>query len=1352
MRESLLFSFTTPVNSDVVPSIYISVPACASPPDAQFHGSWSGLVDQYIAWRVIHGTTIHFEHIITNDALMVQFSSPISTRPLFLPTSAPGSHHLDLFLSCYNHTTGSTLLHLSVSSTLRSATAQPSALEAARYFFPNVRVNAIQLDAPCVIAGLSDGRCVRIGLVQTEVGHQSHISVFAPTPLPPSVLAKADAPSSGSSFVSRWLKPHGFDRLRPSHLPISFSSQSANILPPYAGPKDSVLSLASLIFPRVVATLHQSGRVCLFGCDAGMYIFVSEVHLPCKLSTTTSTAFILPGPDATLLALVMADEHPKTDSLRVFELAVAETPGSPFSLSCRQLVNREGPIPPIIAAHYFAEDIIVATRTGIVTALLNEPRFSPTPQGNHHTDRSIGAADAISDVDPDSPRPLRTLPRKGLPGRTLWTAVDDVDEPYGLGRSIDALQLDKSEVLLNADRFSSKAIAKALRRTAVDEVTRDAVRDALAETDLSDQGGFNRIRQRAEQFTKLEDLRVRDLSWDESIGFIITREKGVFVLRPLFESEKRVFRNHQDLLTCDQDTPYGPTAWMLVRHAMCQNIAAQFLDGITRTDDNTKLSFLFKLAIRYSQSDPSTSLLYLVCNQRAKECIELNLSPTFPEVVETLNVMLQPGAELLSILMSLGEATALGEAALQCATLLPVSTAFSNGYVWSQTYIREVQTGQDVDEGFGQLEEFGEEKRGIDELNRALSFFTLAAQTFLNGATLEDTLCAFRLAGFPVAEGYSDKSGKGVKNWHDWEISAPLSNGEAENVKLGACAFWMLERALRMFEGYGVQRIAAFLALEAMKCAPDSEKYEQMRAKAFNHFVDDDELESALDAILTKPFGDIDLCEYRLEDAEALRDFIGEFINKAAELNKLKWLSEKDIQEPLISLCGQALERRARSSKSFNIGTNDGESWHAAEFGGFLPSGSETGEYSDLFSWYILRGDEASAASCALEWYERLNIEGQDIIDDTVKMAQELQTGVDGGEVYLKCLLFWTDSKIKALSWVQSAMNVLNGSQSVTRSRLGWGASEIPEKGDAVVDIRWVSRRLLLSYAHRMCLRDEWDLLVSGKCRSESIDHLKSEWSPLLWEGDSGVRWISSRLRRRPKYDNLLLCVELCSSWWVEVGGGPLIETVADAARAAAGTETMDFGYSGLQRLLPSVVDSCAKCGMGKRNWYTLALEKTLSTCAGRASCPEWLIDASAHGVVGTSDEGQVNRSVKGDVLGTVSALLQNNRPVDAADVLVNTLSQAELAIRDEGTVYVSFTAIDATLEILLQTAAYYPDAETAYTLLSAKAEDYISAVQERQRELKELEKERSKSGLIGGPVSPVRPLKHTVDGMDVTA
>lgn len=1354
MRESSLFSFTTPVNPDVVPSVYISVPTCASLPDAQSHGSWSGLVDQFIAWRVVHGTTLHFEHILTNDALIVQFSAPISTRPVFLPPTASEAPSLSLLVSCFSQTNGSTFLHVTVSRNLRPATAHPTAVEESRYFLPHVRINAIQLDAPFVIAGLSDGRCVRISLGQTETGHQPHLSAFAPTPLPPSLLPKAVDSSGSSSFVSRWLKPHGFDRIRPPHLSVPFSSPSSNVLPLYTGPKDPVLALATLSFPRAIATLHQSGRVCLFGCDTGKYIFASDVHLPCQLSITSSTAFILPGPDATLLALVMADEHPKTDSLRVFELAVAETPADPHSLSCRQLVNREGPIPPIIAASYFAEDIIVATRTGIVTALLNEPRYSSEPLTDAPPGRLLEAPDAASDIEPVSPRPLGTLSRKGLPSRTLWTAFDDVDESYGLGRSIDALQLDNREILLNADRFSSKAIAKALRLPVEDEVTRDYVCDALAQIDLGDQdGGLSRIRQRAEQFTKLEDLRVRDLSWDESIGLIIAREKGVSVMRPLFEAEKRIFKNHQDLLTCDQDTPYGPFAWMLAPQAMCQNIAAQFVDGNTRTDDNSKQAFIFKLAIRYSESVPGTPLLRLICSQRAKECIELKSSPTFPEVIEVLNAMLQPGAKLLSVLMSLGEATALGEATLQCANLLPVSSAFSSGYVWLQAHLNEAETSENADEKFGDVDPSSDLKTGISKLNKAYSFFSIASQTFSNGATLEDTLCALGLAGFPVSD-YRDKGESGIdggRDWEDWKIGAPPDDDEAENIKLGACGFWLLERALRMFESTGVQRLAASLAVDAMAYAPDSAKYEQMRARAINHFLDENELELALEAILVKPFGDSDLCEYRFEDAEALRDFIGEFINKAAELKKLKWLSDQDIQEPLRSLCGQALERRARSSKPLDISPNKGDARHVALNGDLSPGDSDTSKYSDLFSWHLLRGDEVSAASCAIEWYERLNLEGHDIIADTVKLAKELQSGVNDNELYLKYLLTWTDSKIQALSWVQSAMSIMESSQCVTKSRIGGGVPQATGYGDTVVDIRWVSRRLLLSYAQRMYLREEWDLFVSGKSRSDNIDHLKSQWSPLLSEGKTGVRWVSSRLREKPTYSNLLFCVELCTSWWIEVGGELLVETVADAARAAARTDMEGFGYKDLHRLLPTVIHSCARSGMGKRNWYTVALEKTLSTHAGRASCPEWLINASAHGIPESNEKSRMHRSIKGDVLGTVSALLQNSRPIDAANVLMNMLSDAELAIRDGGSVYVSFTAIDAALEILLQTAAYYPDAENTYKLLSAKAEDYISAVQERQRELKELERRRSEPNAADMSASPVRLLEHTADGMDVT-
>lgn len=1133
---------------------------------------------------------------------------------------------------------------------------------------------------------------------------------------------------------------------------MSNFSSNANVLPPYAGPKDPVLALALLDVPHVAATLHRSGRVCIFACDAGMYVFVSEVFLPCKLSTASDTTFLLSGPDATLLALVLADEHPKTDSLRVFELAVADIPGNPYSLTCRQLVNREGPIPPIIAACYFAEDIIIATRSGTVTALLHEPRYSPrNPQENRFNPISETVIAGV-EVELDSPRPYVTS-RKGLPGRTLWTAIDDVDEPFGLGRAIDALQLNDHDVLLNADRFSSKAIAKALRLPVGDEITRDFVCNALSQINIADQdGGLNRLRQRAEQYMKLEDLRVRDLSWDESIGLIIAREKGIYVMRPLFEAEKRVFTNYSDLLACDQDTPHGTAAWMLASHAMCQNVAAQFVDGATRTDDISKLSFIFKLVIRSSESNPAASLLQSMCHKRAEDCIGLNISLTFPEVIEDLSLTLQPGTTLLTTLMTLNEPTALGEAALQCATLLPVSTAFSSGYCWVQNHLREAEVLQNTDNELNEEERRLEERVDVSNLNKAFGFFSVAAQTFLDGATLEDTLCAFALAGFPSSGRFGVKDEKVLGdslNWREWEIGPPPGDEDVENIKLGACSYWLSERAARLFDDAGVPRIAASMELEAMKYAPDYAKYEQMRAKAFKHFLEIDELENALSTILNEPFEGAEVYDYRRDDDDALKDSIGEFINKAAELKKLKWLADQSIPEPLSSLCGQALERRARSSKPLDIYKMEGESWYAIGNGEFLSCDSDGCEYGDLISWHILRNDEISAASCALEWAERLDLEGQEIICDTVKLAQEMQSGIDGNELCLRYLITWIESKLKALSWVQSAMNVSKDSQGVTRSRVFRHASEEIGNDNVVVDIRWVARRLLLSYVQRRYLREGWELFSNGNNRNDNIDHLKSEWSLLLSEGKSGVRWVSSRLREKPTYENFLLCVELCAAWWTEVGDEPLVEAVADAARAAPSSEIENFGYKDLQRLLSVVVSSCNKCGMGKRNWYTLALRKTLSTCDGRASCPKWLIDASAHGVSERRDGGRVRQGVKGDILGTVHALLENNRPVDAANVLMSSLSEAEESIRDGGRSHVSFTAIDAALEILLQTAVYYPEAEKAYKLLSTRAEDYISAVQERQRELKELQLEHDSPSRLTTP-SSMRKLKHSADDMDV--
>lgn len=1347
MRESSLFTFSNysgdPSDPNATPSVFISVPAPASSHGLQSNSSWSGLQDGLIAWRVIRDNTLHLEHIVSHNALAIVFSASLSTRPLFLPPDSPDSTVFPLIVACYSQATGSTLLHISVSRDLHSAAAQPHLSEENRFFLPGVKVTMIQHHAPYIIVALCDGRCIRVSLDQADANIQSNFSIFSPPPLPHSALRQSELPMESPSFVSRWLKPSGFDLMRSHHFPIPFSSPSAGLLPTYTGPKDPILAIAPLYTPYVVTTLHQSGRVCLFVNEAASYVFIADVILPCKLSTTSKIGFLLPGPDASLLALVMADEHPKTDSLRVFELSIDFPPGGPFSLSCRQLVNREGPIPPIIAATYFAEDIVVATRSGLVTALLNEPRHALNPGDHEGSNFMLDLGDAEVEPQAMSRRPIGTLPRKGLPGRTLWTALDDVDEPYGLGRAIDALQLEDHGSLLNAHRFSTRAVAKALRLAGVEDISRDNLCDALSQVNITDRDvGLRRIKQRAEHFTKQEDLRVRDLEWDESVGLVVVRETGLYVVRPLFEAEKRVFVNYEDLLGCDQETPTGATAWMLASNAICQNLSAQYVDGISRNDDTSKLAFIFKLAIQFSKSNPRISLTDLICTQQALDCVNCSKPPTFPEVMEKITSILQPGASLLSILMSLCEYDALAETSMQCANLLPVSTAFANGYVWLERFRLDVgETKVDIDLSTPD-QVMGEGHKPPTKLDKAYGFFALAAQTFLDEASLEDTICALDLAGFPTLQRPEHGTEADEdENWRNWAVGIPDGEANVENVILGDCAFWLLERAVHMLESAELLKSAAMLAIEAMKCAPSYEKHEQMRSKAFNHLLDVSELELALRALLSKPFDSRNPYEYNLEDAEAMRDSIGEFITKSAENNMLKWLADQHIPEPLSALCGQALERRARSSKPIKFRSVPLQAMEVS----FVEATSEKrvgDEYSDLFAWYIMRNDEPSAASCALEWSERLSLEGPEILHDAVKTAKELHSGVDVNEMYLKFLLIWAQSKFEALSWVQAAMRVKEENHFVVRSKLFLSGFDAVEDGEVVVDKQWVSRRLLLSHAQVIYLRDEWDKLLNGMPGVSNIDHLKMEWSPLLVEGRSGVEWASSRLRQRPTYNNMLLCVELCTSWWGELGNGCLTDVVSEAARAAARSETKTFGFNDLRRLLHSVIVACERVGSGKKNWYTLALECTLSACAGETSCPKWLINASAHGVSREADRKLTHSTLKGDMLGTVRAFLQNSRPIDAVNVISDSLLMAESALRfkETGNVYISYTAIDATLEILLHTAYLYPEAKTAYRELSAKVRNYMEAVQQRQLEMEKKFETNLKRDVKSGALTSSMP------------
>lgn len=915
--------------------------------------------------------------------------------------------------------------------------------------------------------------------------------------------------------------------------------------------------------------------------------------------------------------------------------------------------------------------------------------------------------------------------QRGLPGRTLWTAVDDVDEKFGLGRSIDCLPDDGQAHLLCAHRFSPSSIAKAIRLQNASTATRDYVYHALAHIHLEDEeNGIKRIKHRAEQITKAEELRVCDISWDETVGLVVARKNGIHIMRPLFDCEKRVYAHHDDLLTCDQETPRGSTAWLLASHAACQNVSAQYLDSVSENSQTEKVRFMLSLATRFSQSYPNISMTDLFCRRNAEICMDEGQTPTFPEVMVVLDRLLQPGAPLLAALYGFFEMETLGEAAEHCADILPISSAFANGFVWLHRFEREKEMGAEADISLNHEDlNMEADPAALDMLNKAFAFFVLATQSCSEEVTTEDVVCALGLAGYP-AEQLCNLHGESTNDevdWRLWEIPGiPDATGNvAETVKLGECAFWLMEKALRMTESFRVPKTSAAVALEAMKNAPNKQKHEQMRTKAFNHFLDAGDLRLGLDAILSGPFHSAGEEEVSVEEAEALKDSIGHFINRTADENKLKWLAEQELPEPLRMLCGQALERRARGVEVLALRVRKRRHGLMDDDDELEKELSEGGEYEDLYAWHVLRGDHWSASVCALEWAERLADEGPELVRNTVNEALEGQARTYCSEMYVTLLLEWASAKCQALSCVQTAMRVEGTTKYVSRSRFSLAGREFGDRRSAVVNIEWVSRRLLLSHAQRMYLaRLVMDMRGDG-LGSENVDHLASEWSPLLKETRAGVEWVSSMIRQVPTFDDVLLCGELCSAWREEIGDAPLVDVVGDAARAAARKEVFVFEYRDLDALLRSVDTGCKRFGFSRRNWYTIALDNALSTCAGRISCPKWLIDAAVFGTDSLADDERDDGSMPraGDMLGAVRVLLRNHRPVDAAKVLLQGLSEAGRLLKEGRTFYVSYTVIDATLETLHQMAQDYSEAELYYKKLLEQVQEHIGRVKSAQND-----------------------------------
>ncbi|KAI0560820.1 DNA polymerase alpha catalytic subunit [Gracilaria domingensis] len=190
-----------------------------------------------------------------------------------------------------------------------------------------------------------------------------------------------------------------------------------------------------------------------------------------------------------------------------------------------------------------------------------------------------------------------------------------------------------------------------------------------------------------------------------------------------------------------------------------------------------------------------------------------------------------------------------------------------------------------------------------------------------------------------------------------------------------------MEKCVRLFESFGAPKHAASCALEGMPEAPNREKHESMRAAAFSRFIDAGELEAALTAILSDPFMGGETISVKVLESESLRDAVSLLVNATADDGKLQWLVEQELPGPLKVMCGHALERRARATENFPITEMtmraaidpsmllDQDMDHMDDF-------DVASDYELVYSWHVFHGDDASAATTALEWAGRVSNEG----------------------------------------------------------------------------------------------------------------------------------------------------------------------------------------------------------------------------------------------------------------------------------------------------------------------------------------------------------------------------------------
>ncbi|PXF47027.1 hypothetical protein BWQ96_03217 [Gracilariopsis chorda] len=1326
MRETRLFEYASlqKVQAFAGSEIPVPTPGFQRLSAQDQKNSWAGLAGT-TSWRIENTDQLVLEDVVSSNGFRVSFSSPLSTRPLVRTREGSDDGSVELFLSCFAEQNGCTFVHLEAN--VSQSVVEPAYNELGKLFLTDLTIKCIAEVSRDVVVGLSNGLCalveyptaeipsIRLQLLSPTISERDNLSQGDDT----SIISYSSAEGASSqrsltSSLSMGLMGRLFrsPRRNPagdgSDVRLSYDNGGyvstrrrgrAAVLKMEAS--DPIIALTELHSTvKCFISMHGSGRIDLYVSEENKYSCRAYTQLPIKLSKVCAEQFLVTGPRECGVAVVMADEDPSADSLRAFKIPLRIMRSDSFSLSCIQIAKRDGPIDRVVAALFVSDDVVVATETGVIADIVN----------------------VTGEIDSGI----------GLPQGRVWTLADDFDQPYGLWGCFDNVIPNPKDALMMAHRFSPYAIAKALRLDVPHSMTRQDIDIKLDEEELSDNQdtSWKRIKNRAEQVSKQEEFRIRDMCMEGDIGIVVARHGVLSVLRSISSFERKVVTDRPLLDSSTFKESNQTIVRLLASHGVCQELGARYKAGVVKPEFQAKFAFMMELGVRLSENGSGVPLTDLIVSQGE----EISFTPpdqcSYDLAIEKALSIISPGGILLRKLLESSEFSTLGLAANQCANVFRLSSIFAGGLSWLFQYrtkscqatierSEEAMSEDIVPVPSEQLEEMLDKAYGCMVQAKKWCDDFCGTNEPLSNELKEDVQHTIDLATTAaIRAAQSVASRIGALGQDDVFTRTVSSSGfEYESASSSEVwkklAFWLMEKCVRLFESFGAPKHAASCALEGMFGALDREQHEAMRAAAFSRFMDAGELEAALTAILSDPFIGTDPPSVKSMESEALRDGISLLVNVTADYGRLQWLADQDLPGPLKVMCGHALERRARAAEALPISDitmkltsdsrmlseDDGEPIHDNDI---------ESDYELVYSWHVLRRDESSAATAALEWAGRVSDEGLNCVRNAISGGR---SQIVSSQQQARLVLYWIQAKTVALSCASSALHRQPQHEKyIVKSKFSRLTQQDRSPHSLLADASWISRRLLLAHAQKKCLNMMLSHLPDKDDKSQDIHYLMGHGASFLSESREGVRWVTSTLHKNPTFDNMLLCAELGMAWREEISDNILVETIQSAAEIAARRDNVFFEYHHLRELLIAVEDTVDPKS-SSRQWYTIALESALSTSQGVTACPQWLIDAAAWGYRSDNTSTEASVHFAGDVARVIRALLRNSRPFDAAKLILVAFERSKNTEAD--ILNVPHSVIDATVTVLKRISGEYPEAVCLSSALSEASAKHIGLMRE---------------------------------------